>query len=84
MRRVIAAAFMILLLAGCTTTAQEIKRPGGMRDYLITCGAAAGLKDCYGKANQVCPGGYDTVSEDEGIWTNELRIACPSGKKPAE
>jgi hypothetical protein len=84
MKRVIAAVFMILLMAGCSTTAQEIRRPGGVRQYLITCGAGAGLKACYEKGNQVCPGGYDTLSEGGGVLRNELRIACPSAKKPME
>jgi len=84
MKRVTAVAFLILLLAGCSTTAQEIRRPGGIKEYSITCGVGSGYGACYERANQVCPGGYDTLSEDGGVWTNELRIACPSAKTPAE
>lgn len=79
MKRIIGSAFLILLLVGCSTTAQVIRRPNGTREYLITCGGV-GWKACYEKANQVCPGGYATVSENGGVFSNELRIACPSAK----
>lgn len=81
MKRIIALAFLILLLVGCSTTAQEIRRPDGTREYLITSGVGVGWKACYRKANQVCPWGYATLSENGGVFSNELRIACPSAKK---
>lgn len=80
MKRITAAAVLLLLLAGCTTT-QEIRRPDGTVEYLIACGASLGWNICYEKANQICPAGYTTLSEDAGFNRKELRIACPSAKK---
>ena len=80
MRRITAAVVLLLLLAGCTTT-QEIRRPDGTVEYLIDCGASLCWDICYEKANQICPAGYTTLSEDAGFNRKELRIACPSAKK---
>ena len=79
MKRIMAVAFLILLLGGCTTT-QEIRRPDGTMEYIIACGAGLGWNICYDKANQICPAGYTTISEDAGFNRKELRIACPSAK----
>jgi hypothetical protein len=67
----------LALIAGCTTT-QEIKRPNGDVEYLIACGASLGWNICYDRANQVCPTGYTTLSEQGGFNRKELRIACPT------
>lgn len=83
MKRITAVAVLILLLAGCTTT-KEIRRPDGTVEYLIACGASLGWNICYDKANQICPGGYTTLAEDAGFNRKELRIACPSAKKPTQ
>jgi hypothetical protein len=73
--------FLVLLaLVSCTTT-QEIKRPNGTVEFLIACGAAVGWNVCYDKANQVCPSGYNTLSEDAGFNRKELRISCPVAKR---
>lgn len=79
MKRIMAVAFLILLLGGCTTT-QEIRRPDGTMEYIIACGAGLGWNICYDKANQICPAGYTTISEDAGFNRKELRIACTSAK----
>ena len=68
-----------LLVSGCTTT-QEIKRPNGEREFLIACGAALGWNICYDRANEVCPSGYKTLSEQAGFNRKELRISCPEPK----
>jgi len=83
MKRIIVAIVLTLLLAGCTTT-QVVRRPDGAVEYLIACGASLGWNICYDKANEMCPGGYTTVSEDAGFNRKELRIACPSAKTPAQ
>ena len=83
MKGIMVATVSILFFAGCTTT-QEIRRPDGAMEYLITCGAVSGWNICYDKANQICPGGYTTLSEDTGFIRKELRIACPSAKKPTQ
>ena len=81
MKHLLAIAFVSLLLgtASCTTV-QEIRRPGGATEYLIACGASLGWNVCYAKANDVCPKGYSTISEDAGFNRKELRIACSGAK----
>jgi len=69
----------LLALAGCTTT-QEIRRPDGSVEYLVACGASLGWNICYEKANEICPSGYNTLSEDSGFNRKELRISCPAAK----
>ena len=64
------------LIFGCTTT-QEILRPDGKKEYLIACGAGLGWNICDDKANEVCPNGYETLSENAGFNRKELRISCP-------
>lgn len=82
MKAVLVAA-VLFVLAGCTTT-QEIRRPGGAIEYLIACGAALGWNICYKKANELCPTGYNTLSQDAGFNRKELRISCPGAKHAAE
>jgi len=72
---------ILTILTGCTTT-QQIRRPDGTVEYLIACGAGLGWNICYNKANEICPTGYTTISEDAGFNRKELRIACPTVKKP--
>lgn len=74
---VCAVAGLGSVLTGCTTTTQ-IRRPGGAVEYLIACGSATGWNICYNKANQVCPSGYNTLSQQSGFNRKELRINCPS------
>ena len=69
---------LIFCLLGACTTTQEIRRPDGSVEYLIACGAATGWNICYAEANNKCPLGYKTLSEDAGFNRKELRIACPS------
>lgn len=76
MSRATSLLFVFVLLAGCTTT-QEIRRPDGAAEFLIACGASLGWNICYAKANEICPSGYTTLSEDAGFNRKELRIACP-------
>jgi hypothetical protein len=65
-----------LVVAGCTTS-ERILRPGGQVEYLVACGAGTGWNICYSKANELCPSGYTTLSEDAGFNRKEMRIACP-------
>jgi hypothetical protein len=76
MKRIMATILALTLMVGCTTI-QEIKRPNGEVEYLIACGASLGWNICYERANQVCPTGYITLSEQAGFNRKELRIACP-------
>ena len=70
----------VLLIGGCTTT-QESRRPDGGAEYLIACGASLGWNICYDKANEICPSGYTTLSEQSGFNRKELRITCPGAPK---
>ncbi len=81
MKRLMVAAFVVMLLAGCSTKFQEIKRPDGAKDYWISCGK---LKTCYNKANELCPNGYATLSEDDGVFSSNLRIGCRPEKKAGQ
>ena len=66
----------VTALAACTT-AEAINRPDGSKDYVIACGAAVGWNICYSRANEVCPTGYKTTSQDGGFNRKELTISCP-------
>lgn len=70
-------AAVVVAVSACST-AQEIKRPDGSVEYLVACGAGLGWNICYDKANEICPTGYKTLSEDAGFSRKELRIACPN------
>lgn len=72
------AVFLLLAAAGCATS-QEIRRPDGSTEYLISCGYF-GWYICYDKANELCPGRYKTLSESAGFDRKELRIACPDAR----
>lgn len=66
-----------LTFIGCTTT-QEINRGSSQKEFLIACGASLGWNICYEKANEICPKGYKTLSEQAGFNRKELRISCKS------
>lgn len=70
---------ILMLVAGCSTV-QEINRPDGKKEYLIACGASTGWDVCYKRANELCPQGYETISEKPGFNRKEMRIACPQNK----
>jgi hypothetical protein len=81
--RPIAKFVLACLVAGVSTgctTAEQIRRPNGDIEYVIGCGASAGWNVCYQRANEACPSGYNTISEDAGINRKELRISCPAAK----
>jgi len=77
--------FILLIacaVAGCTTTA-ALNRPDGSRDFVIACGAGLGWNVCYNRANEVCPSGYRTISQDAGFNRKELTISCPAAPAQA-
>lgn len=79
MKRVISVV-AVLALMGCTAT-QKVSRPDGSTEYLVACGAGTGWNICYSKANELCPAGYNTLSEDAGFNRKELRVVCPKDGK---
>lgn len=78
----ISGVLFVVLVSGCTTT-EAINRPDGSKDYVIACGAALGWNICYSRANEVCPSGYKTVSQEGGFNRKELTISCPSAPAQA-
>lgn len=71
----------VAALYGCTTV-EEIRRPGGAREFLIACGASSGWNICYSRANELCPTGWTTVRQDGGFNRKEMVIACPGPAAP--
>lgn len=69
-----AAITLSSLLIGCAiSTVQEIPRPGGGLEYLLTCEVDS---DCDAKARKLCPSGFTTISDDADAKARELVIAC--------
>lgn len=61
--RRLAITFMILPLAACAT-ADEMVLPDGNKGYNISCdGAFLSMGDCYKKAGELCPRGYDLFAQ---------------------
>ena len=75
--RVVAAITVFLALDG-RTTEQATNNPDGGRDFVIGCGARLGWNVCYRRANDICPSGYSTMSENAGFNRKELTISCPT------
>jgi hypothetical protein len=82
MHRPALALAAVCIAAGCTTV-EEVRRPGGSRDFLIACGASTGWNICYSRANELCPTGWTTVRQDGGFNRKEMVIACPGAPAPA-
>jgi hypothetical protein len=74
--RAVVAVVALVMVAGCTTV-QEVRRPGGGRDFLIACGSSTGWNVCYRRANELCPSGWTTVRQDGGFNRKEMVISCP-------
>lgn len=55
---------LVLGLTGCVT-ADPIMSPGGKQGFAISCdGTARSMTDCYKKAAEVCPKGYNVVDKN--------------------
>lgn len=54
----------VIGLSGCAS-AQRVQLSGSTAGYRVSCsGIQHRLADCYTKAAQVCPAGYDVISKD--------------------
>ena len=71
-----------LALASCTTS-QEVRRPDGASEFLVACGASTGWDICYGRANELCPTGWNTIRETPGFNRKEMLISCPRPRPAA-
>jgi hypothetical protein len=68
---------MLLPLAGCISASPTIL-PDGTRGYAIRCnGTARDIQDCYMRAGEMCPGGYDVVNA--ASESRPFVVASPSG-----
>ena len=83
MRNLMVLAGAALLLGACTTS-QVVRRPDGTVEYQIACGAATGWNICYDRANELCPTGYTTLSQEGGFNRKELRVACPGQRQTTQ
>ena len=73
------AALLSLAAAGCATS-QQANDSGRAGEYQISCGYF-GWYICYERADQLCPGGYKVVSEnEEHFGGRSLRISCREGQ----
>lgn len=64
MRRVILGAALCVALSGCVS-ARPLTLPSGARGEVVRCGGMAhSIADCYERAGEACPLGYDIVSEN--------------------
>lgn len=64
MKRLIVLA--LIALSACTKHA-AIPSRDGRQAYLVECrGAALSWTDCYKKAAELCPAGYDVTEKDSG------------------
>ena len=79
--RLLAAAGLLLPLAGCVTAEQSLG-PDGRLSYLISCpGALHSMSDCEAKAAQLCgAAGYSVVGEESNVRSF---VASGDGEAPA-
>jgi hypothetical protein len=64
-----------VILTGCTT-ARPIGLPSGDQGEIIRCnGIQHSLEDCYIKAGEVCPNGYDVLTGGETFGPNSKLAA---------
>lgn len=57
------AAALLLALAGCATVNETITKDGDKALNIDCSGQALKWQQCYEKATQTCPGGYDVVGK---------------------
>lgn len=57
----------VLLLAGCAVNPQPFKGPNGRQAYFMECsGSGRTLHECFTKAADLCPSGYEVVNRSTG------------------
>lgn len=76
MKPFIFAAVAALSLSGCSVNPQKFQGPNGNSAYSMTCsGMGRGWDDCYKKAADLCPNGYDVVGQQSGTQV----VPTPNG-----
>lgn len=62
MRSILTLLLLAPMVTACTT-ARPMALPGGGQGYMVGCnGIQHTMADCYAKAAEICPTGYDIVS----------------------
>lgn len=62
---VVLLSFTLLALAGCVS-ARPMTMPSGARGEMISCnGIQHSMADCFARAGDDCPNGYDVVGDDQ-------------------
>ena len=72
------AALLLLTVAGCASS-QTVGRLDQGTEYSISCWYF-GWYICYNKAEEICPGRYKVLSENETFTGRQLRMACPDAQ----
>jgi hypothetical protein len=70
-------AASVFLIASACATSEQVRDAGTGPEYRISC-SYFGWHICYDRADQICPGRYKVLAENEGPRGRELRISCPS------
>lgn len=78
MAHVYRAMFLLLILTGCATV-QNVRQDGGSTEFSISCWYFD-WSMCYAKANELCPVGYEFLSQEIKKNGKEMRFACPDAK----
>jgi hypothetical protein len=59
--RIVLTCLVAPSLTGCVT-ARPLTLPGGQQGQVISCpGMVRSMADCYEKAGEACPAGYDII-----------------------
>ena len=66
--RILSAALLLLLASCASVQPREFRGPNGRTAYSMRCsGMGRTLDDCYEKAGELCPCGYNIVDRASGI-----------------
>jgi hypothetical protein len=79
-RRIAPIALSLALAAAGCSSVEQVRDSGRAGEYEISCGYF-GWYICYERADQLCPGGYKVVAEnEEHFGGRKLRISCEEKK----
>ena len=70
----------VLTLVGCSGF--ETVSPAQPSDEYVFAFDQAGQAGCRTRADEICPGGYDTLSSEEDFKRKEMRVRCLGGVNP--
>ena len=79
-RRIVPLAVLLALAAAACASSQPVADAGRAGEYQISCGYL-GWYICYERADQLCPGGYKVLAEEED-GGRRTRIACKNRETP--